>query len=140
MAEAKLNKKMNEVSKRWNQKITPEQVFGIYKNSEKYSFERQVSFLKQFFKPFVTDFDRHQAQFEVDVKKNKKTSYEAFIVFLYNINIIPPSEKPQIAPKSSISDSKASSNNDFDSPALCSTRVDTVYKPDLVSEVMIINI
>lgn len=116
---------------KWNQKITPEQVFGIYKNSEKYTFDRQMSLLKQMFKPFVNDFDKHSSQFEMDVKKNKKTSLEAFVTFLNNISIAPPSQKPQIPLKPSTSDSKIS-KSDFESPALSSTRVEPNYKADVV--------
>ena len=132
MAEAKAKRKLQEVSLRWNPKITSDQIFGIYKNSEKYSFERHFSLLKQMFMPFVSDFDKHQAQFEADVKKNKKTSLEAFITFLNNASIIPASQKPLIPAKPSTTDSKTSSKPDFESPALCSTRVETNYKPDVV--------
>lgn len=83
------------------------------------------------FKPFVSDFEKHQAQFEVDVKKNKKKSMEAFVTFLHNMSVVPLSQKPQISAKPT-NDSKASAKSDFESPALCSTRVETSYKPDVV--------
>lgn len=133
MAEAKAKRKLQEIAQKWNQKITTEQVFGIYKNSEKYTIERQLSLLKQLFKPHIIDFDKHQSQFEADIKKNKKTSNEAFIIFLNNI-VIPQVGllKPQIAVKPATSDSKSSIKSDFESPVLCSTRVESNYKPDVV--------
>lgn len=133
MAEAKAKRKLQEVSQKWNQRITSDQVFGIYKNSEKYTIERQSSLLKQMFKPYVADFDRHQSQFEADVKKHKKTSFEAFIIFLNNI-IVPQTaiQKPQIAVKPATSDSKSSTKTEFESPVLCSTRVESNFKSDVV--------
>lgn len=133
MAEAKAKRKLQEVSQKWNQRITSDQVFGIYKNSEKYTIERQSSLLKQMFKPYVADFDRHHSQFEADVRKNKKTSFEAFIIFLNNI-IVPQSaiQKPQIAVKPATSDSKSNTKTEFESPVLCSTRVESNFKPDVV--------
>src|SRR5690349_24529701 len=109
MAEAKAKKKLQEVSQRWNQKITTEQVLGIYRNSEKYTLDRQLSLLKQMFKNSVVEFDKHSSQFESDVKKNKKTTHEAFINFLNNITIIPLSQKPQIATKPTTSNSTINS-------------------------------
>lgn len=133
MAEAKAKRKLQEVSSKWTQKITSDQVFGIYKNTEKYTIERQLSLLKQLFKMHVVDFDRHHSQFEADVKKNKKTSYEAFINFLNNVSLPQPSLlKPQIAVKPATSDSKASIKSEFESPVLCSTRVESNFKPDVV--------
>lgn len=137
MEEIKAKKRLSEVSQRWNQKISTDQVLGIYKNSEKYTVERQMSLLKQMFKNFVLEFDKHQAQFETDVKKNKKTSYEAFVNFLNNITLIPASQKPQIATKPSTSTinnstEKLSSKSDFESPALSSTRVDNNGKAEII--------
>lgn len=134
MAEVKAKKKLQEVSQRWNNRITTEQVLAIFKSTDKYTFERQTSLLKQLFKNFVSDFDKQMSQFEVDVKKNKKTVYDAFLNFLNNMSLSPV--KPQIAVKpTSGSDSKlltASTKTDFESPALSSTRVDNIYKPDVV--------
>jgi hypothetical protein len=141
MTEVKAKKKLQEVSQRWNQRITTDQILGIYKNSDKYTFERQTAILRQMFKSFILDFDKLAAQFEVDVKKNKKTAYDAFINFLCNLTLSPA--KPQIAVKpTSASDSKlltTTTKSDFESPALSSTRVDHSYKPDVVvSEVRFI--
>lgn len=122
-SEARAKRKLQEVSQRWSQKITIDQVLGIYRNSEKYTLERQMSLMKQMFRPHTSDFDRHYLQFEEDVKKNNKTTIDAFISFVNNVNLISGSQKPQIPTKPS-TDSKASSKSDFESPALCSTRVE----------------
>lgn len=138
MAEITAKKRLQEVSQRWNQKISIDQVLGIYKNSEKYTLERQMSLLKQMFKNYVQEFSKHEAQFEADVKKNKKTTYEAFISFLNNILVVPASQKPQIAAKPRTSSTALSSKaDDFESPALSSTRVDNNNVPSeiIVSEV-----
>lgn len=133
MSEEKAKKRLLAVSQRWNLKITIEQVLGIYKNSEKYTLERQLSLLKQLFKNFVSEFDKHQAQFETDVKKNKKTAYEAFIYFLNTVSILPATQKPQIAAKPT---NPSSSKSEFESPVLSSTRLDNNGKSDIiVSEV-----
>lgn len=142
MAEISAKKRLQEVSQLWNPKITLEKVLGIYKNSEKYTLERQLSFLTQLFQKSVKEFDKHQAQFETDVKKNKKTPYEAFIIFLNNIAIIAAPQKPQIAAKpktSSPAEFKVSiKSEEFESPALsgalCSTRVEN-NNEIIVSEV-----
>lgn len=132
MAEAKAKRKLLELSQKWNQKISVDQVFAIYKNSEKYTFERQVNLLIQMIKPYCSDFDKHLAQFEADVKKNKKTPYEALIVFLNNATIRSTSVKPQIPVKPIVDSSKMSSRSDFESPVLSSTRVEGSAKPDVV--------
>lgn len=131
MAEAKAKRKLQELSQKWNQKISVDQVFAVYKNSEKYTFERQVNLLKQMMKPYCSDFDKHCQQFEVDVRKNKKTSHEAFIVFLNNATIGMPSVKPQI-PLKPIVDSKMSLKSSIESPVLCSTRVESTLKSEVV--------
>lgn len=141
MAEAKARKKCQEVSEKWNSKLTVDQIFGCFKNTEKYTLERQTSLLRQMFKPYIMEFDKHQAQFEADVKRNKKTPIEAFVNFLNNGTIVSKPQKPQISikPQASISsESRLSSKSDYDSPALSSTRVDSNYKNDVVvSEVNI---
>lgn len=130
MAEAKAKKKLQEVTSKWNQKFTSDQILGLFRNSEKYTFEHQTSILKQMFKPYVNDFDKHYNQFEADVKKNKKSSYDAFLTFLNNISIATATVKPQIQPKPQI-DSKISTKS-FESPVLSSTRVENNYKPEVV--------
>lgn len=131
MAEVKAKKKLLEVSQRWTNRVSCDQVLAIYKNDSKYTFERQQNLLKQLFKAFILDFDKLAAQFEVDVKKNKKSVSDAFIIFLSNMSL-----KPIIAQKpTSASDSKllsTTAKTDFESPALSSTRVDNNYKPDVV--------
>lgn len=132
MTEAKARKKLQEVSPRWGERASSEQLIGIFRNSEKYTLERQSNILRQFFKPFVPDFDNLSAQFDVDVKKNKKTPYEAFINFLCNMSLRP--SKPQIAVKpTSASDSRLllPTKTDLESPVLSSTRVENC-KPDVV--------
>lgn len=129
MAEAKAKRKLQELSQRWYQKnITVDQILGIYKNSDKYTVERQSSLLKQMFKPHISDFDKHLVQWEADVKKNKRTPYDAFIVFVNNMTM---TTKPQIPQKPSL-DTKSSSKSEFESPVLSSTRVESSYKPEVV--------
>ena len=139
MAEVKAKKKLQESLQRWNPKVSSDQVILIFKNSEKYTLDRQQKILVQLFSANVAEFQKLSSQFEVDVKKNKKTPYEAFLAFVLNMTANPVNLKPQIATKpNSSSDSKllTSTKSDFESPALSSTRLDANFKPDvIVSEV-----
>lgn len=138
MAEIRARKKLLEVSLRWQKPISSDSFLKIFKNPEnKYSYERQFNLLRQMFRPHVVEFQKHEAQFDEDVKKNNKSPYEAFINFLVNITIIPLPVKPQIPAKPQISDSKMSSKSDFESPALCSTRVDNNYKQEVRPELVV---
>lgn len=144
MAEAKAKKKFQEVSLRWGNNVSIDQVFSIFKNSEKYTLERQQKLLQQLFKSHAVDFAKIAAQFENDVKKNKKTPYEAFIIFMVNMSLMPQQiSKPQIAVKpTSASDSKLSISlkSDSESPALSSSRIVSSYKQEVdVSEVNLEN-
>lgn len=151
MAEMKAKRKLQEVSLKWKTQISTDNVMGIFKNTEKYTYERQCGLLKQMFKPYVNEFDKHQAQFDEDVKKNHKSPYEAFINLLLNITIVQNPTKPLIPLKpQTTSDSKLSSKSsgskssgskiDFESPALCSTRVDNTERSEIVvSEVSLYN-
>lgn len=139
-ADAKAKRKVQELSQKWSQKISTDQVFGIYRNSEKYTVERQMSLLKQMFRPYSTDFEKNYLQFEEDVRKNNKTPIDAFVIFVNNITIVSGSQKPQIPVKPS-TDSKISTKSEFESPALCSTRVDTNSNETVViSEVNIVHL
>ncbi|CRK86952.1 CLUMA_CG000769, isoform A [Clunio marinus] len=127
MADVKAKKKLQEFVQKTNQKFSSDQIMGVYKNSEKYSFEKQSSILKQLFKPYTPDFDKYQSQFENDIKKSKKTSYDAFVSFLNNITL--NNTKPQIPAKPSLSiEETVRAKNDFESPVLCSTRVEGSQK------------
>jgi NAD-dependent SIR2 family protein deacetylase len=126
MAELKAKRKLQEVSLRWSKSYTPDTIIGTFKNNEKYTHERLLSILKSLFKPHIADFDKHHAQFEADIKKNKKTTYEAFIIFLTNATVLPAVQKPQIAdkPQTLKINPSLSVRSDFESPTLSSTRVD----------------
>lgn len=141
MAEAKAKKKLQESLQRWSPKVSTDQVILIFKNSEKYTLDRQQKILVQLFSANITEFSKLSAQFEVDVKKNKKSPYEAFLAFVLNMTANPVNLKPQIATKpNSASDSKllSSTKSDFESPALSSTRLDANFKPEVVvSEVKV---
>lgn len=123
--EAKAKRKLQDLLLKNNltQKFTAEQVLGIF-GSEKYTFEKQKKFLGNLYKPYVLDFDKHSALFEVNVEKNKKSPLESFIIFVNSVTMAP--QKPQIATKPTrVSDSKLSTRSEFESPALSSTRLDT---------------
>lgn len=134
MAELKAKRKLQDMLQKWNQKFTAEQVIGIFANNEKYTYDKQKQLLVKLFKPYVVDFDKHQAAFEANVEKNKKNALDAFVIFMNSASFV--SQKPQIATKPTrVSDSKLSVKTDFESPALSSTRLDN---PDVVvSEVNI---
>lgn len=143
MAEAKAKKKLHEVSLRWGKaNVTPDMVFSIYKNPEKYTTERQISLLKQMFRNHILDYDRFESQFETDVRKNKKSSYDAFVIFLNNITLQPKLQnaaKPPTSTKSVSLDSKLNTKSEIESPALSSTRLDHNNLPEVVvSEVYFI--
>jgi hypothetical protein len=101
------------------------------------SSETSVSL--QIFAKHVVDYPKHSAQFEMDVKKNKKTVFAAFCDFLNNAPLQAQEQKPKIATKpKTASDSRlmVTSKSDFESPALSSTRVEgNVVVPVVVSEV-----
>lgn len=131
MEEVKAKKKLNEIAPRWNlqKAFTPDAVLKIYKNSDKYSLERQASILSSLVKPCVSNFDDIKKQFELDVVKNKKTPYDAFIRCLNNAVVLPEaSQKPKIA-------AKPARSGDFDSPTLSSTRVDKNHRKSDLTEV-----
>lgn len=132
VAEAKARKKMQDVLLRWDKRFSVDQVFSIFRNTEKYTNEKKIGLLKQLFSPHSIDFEKHLAQFETNVLKNKKSAYDSFIIFLNSIQLTPLPQKPQI-PVKSASESKMSSKSDFiESPTLSSTRVDHVQKTDIV--------
>lgn len=132
MAEAKARKKLQDVSQRWNQRISLDQVFSIFKNTEKYTNERKISLLKQMFMSHSIDFEKHLTQFETNVLKYKRSAFDSFIIFLNCIQLTPLPQKPQL-PVKSASESKMSSKSDFiESPTLSSTRVDHAQKTDIV--------
>lgn len=129
-ADPRVQRKISEISKRWSVNATADAVYKAFAK-DKYSLEKQLQFLRQYFKSHVSDFDIHYKQFEENVRKNNKSSEEAFILFLTNAPIATTSAKSLIAKKPTLSgDSKLS--GDFPSPNLCSTRVDGNYKQDVV--------
>jgi hypothetical protein len=124
MEETKAKKKLNEIVPRWklSKQISADGFCKTFKNTDKYTLDKQVSYLNTLIKPFVSNYDDIRKQFELDVTKNKKTPYDALIISLNNAIILPEqSTKPKIAAKPT---SKAS---DFESPTLSSTRVEKTF-------------
>ncbi|XP_070491244.1 gamma-tubulin complex component 2 homolog isoform X2 [Chironomus tepperi] len=143
MSELKAKKKLDEIAVRWNGKVSPEQILLVFKNSNnKYSTEKLITIAKQYFKNQMLDSDKLLTQFEVNVKRNQKTPYEALIIMLNNASISQSptlisssqQQKPTIPlkPSNLQVETKISAKNDFESPALCSTRVDNNNSPDIV--------
>jgi hypothetical protein len=56
------------------------------------------------------------AQYEINIKKNGKTPYEALLIMMNSATVIQQGSKPPIATKPLF-------DGNFESPALCSTRV-----------------
>ena len=97
--------------------FTADQLFAVFKNL-KYSHAQYSLLIKQLFRNNVADFDRLFQIYETSVLR--KSEYEAFVTFLINVNFT--SGKPA----------------EFDSPALCSTRItdsNALTSIDVVSEV-----
>lgn len=131
MEEIKAKKKLNEIVPRLKLQKTfsVEGLMKVYQNGDKYSLEKQTSYLSTFLKPCVSNYDDVKKQFELDVTKNKRSAYDAFIKCVNNAIILPEqSSKPKIAAKPT-----SKNSSDFDSPTLSSTRVDKTFnrKSDL---------
>lgn len=97
--------------------FTADQLFSVFRNL-KYSHTQYSLLIKQLFKNNVADFDRLFQIYESSVLR--KSEYEAFVTFLINVNYT--NGKPA----------------EFESPALCSTRImdnNTLSSIDVVSEV-----
>lgn len=135
MSETKAKKVVQELIQRWyTGKVSEERLWDMFKNGEKVAAERRVDVLNKFFKSHVADYDIHLAQYENNIRK-KKTPLNAFIIFLNSVTLVSSvatagASKTQLAPsKLSITgqttfDSKMSLKNEFESPALSSTRVE----------------
>lgn len=133
MAEIRAKKKLEELSTRWNGRISADQLLNVFKSSQqKYTVEKLASIAKQYVANHCTDGAKLVTQFETNVKKNQKTPYEAIIIMLNGATISLPHSnsqqpiKPQIPVKPSTlqCDSKITKTTDFESPALCSTRLE----------------
>lgn len=97
--------------------FTADQLFSVFRNL-KYSHAQYSLLIKQLFKNNVADFDRLFQIYESSVLR--KSEYEAFVTFLINVNYT--NGKPA----------------EFESPALCSTRIidnNVLSSIDVVSEV-----
>lgn len=97
--------------------FTADQLFSIFRNL-KYTHAQYSLIIKQLFKNNVADFDRLFQIYESRVLR--KSEYEAFVTFLINVNYT--NSKPA----------------EFESPALCSTRIadiNALSSIDVVSEV-----
>jgi hypothetical protein len=145
MSEAKAKKKLEEISVKWNGKVTADQILKVFKNVDnKYNNEKLSGIAKQYIRVHLADGEKLFMQYEMNVKKNQKTPYEALILMLNNASS--QIQKPQVPVKPTNLnlhlDSKISVRSDFESPALSSTRVDNNnHTPDIVvSEVIAINI
>lgn len=153
MSEAKAKKKLEEVALRWNGRASVDQILHVFKNSQnRYSNEKLLDIAKQYLRNHLVDGDKLLTQFETNIKKNQKTPYEAFVIMLNNGTVITSSNsnlqqqqksqqihKPQIPVKPSNLqiESTLSNKTDFDSPALCSTRLENNAQEIVVSEVSI---
>ncbi|CAO1435353.1 unnamed protein product [Diamesa tonsa] len=97
--------------------FTADQLFSVFRNL-KYSHAQYSLLIKQLFKNNVADFDRLFQIYESSVLR--KSEYEAFVTFLINVNYT--NGKPA----------------EFESPALCSTRIidnNVLSSIDVVSEI-----
>lgn len=104
-----------------NIQFTADQLLSIFKRL-KYSHAQYSSIIKQLFKSNVAEFDRLFKAYESGV--SRKSEYEAFVAFLININYNNASPIGKSA--------------EFESPALCSTRItdnNVLSSIDVVSEV-----
>ena len=149
MSEAKARKKLEEIAVRWNGKVSADQILHAFKNlNSKYSNEKLIGIAKQHLRNHIVDGDKLITQLEVNVKKNQKTPHEALILMLNNATLTQspniqqqqsPQQilKPTIQPKPSNLqvEPKLSAKNDFESPALCSTRLENNIPEIDVSEV-----
>lgn len=147
MSELKARKKLEEIAVKWNGKVSADQIIHIFKNSNnKYPNEKLLGIAKQYIKNQISDGDKLITQFEVNIKRNQKTPYEALVIMLNNATVCQSPtlhqslqqqqqiQKPTIPlkPSNLQVESKISVKNDFESPALCSTRVDANNTPDIV--------
>lgn len=123
MEDIKARKKLSELALRWNHKsYTPDNVLKIYKNSEKYAIERQMSIMSGLIKPHVSNYDEVKKQYDLDITKNKKTPFDAFVKCVNSAQIA--TEKPKIAVKPT--------KGDFiESPTLSSTRVEKQRRSEI---------
>jgi hypothetical protein len=126
MAELKAKKRLDEITAKLGGKLTSDQLIAVFKNtSNKYSNEKLFGIVKQYIKIHLIEGDKLYYQFEINVKKNQKSPYDALLIMLNNATVI--SQKPTIAAKPinlQPTESKLSVKSDFESPALSSTRVD----------------
>ena len=148
MSEIKARKKLEEIAVRWNGKVSAEQIATVFKNANnKYTTEKLISIAKQYFRQQIVDGDKLITQLEVNIKKNQKTPYEALIIMLNNASvcqspnlhqILTPTQQIQkptipLKPSNLQVESKISVKSDFNSPAICSTRLDIYTStPDIV--------
>lgn len=138
MAEIRAKRKLEEISLKMGNKVSADQLISVFKNQQnKYTLDKLLDFLKKHIKIHILDGDKLISQFEVNIKKNGKTSYESFVILMNAATVVQSTQhsmKPPIAVKPNL-DSKLSIKSDFESPALSSTRLEHNAPEIVVSEV-----